>query len=320
MEKRGNLDPDVLCSMLLRMFEFSPIAMTITTTGARRARYVKVNSAYLKLIGRSWSEIAGKDLVACGSAIDDPARDRRLQLLAETGHYMLEEVSLRHASGTLIPTLISAQRSVIDGEAYDIELIIDISSRVRMQKELERHLTVAALTDALTELPNRAHFDKHLDDAVARARSAGRSVALAFIDFNGFKTINDRFGHAVGDQVLQVVAKRLRSRCRPHDFVARIGGDEFAIVLDIAGDETGRLAARVRNFLSDAFAAVTVDEHEFEIGAAIGLAFLTSPDETASSLLRLADQQMYRAKASGDRFAISEVGAVVVPLQFRHKA
>ncbi|WP_051661287.1 GGDEF domain-containing protein [Bosea sp. 117] len=298
------IPPDALRSMLLGMFEFSPIPMAITTAGTDTSRYVKVNSAYLKLIGRSWEEIAGRAIVDHGAAIDDDSRQRRLRLLEEVGHYMLEEVSLRHTQNGIIPTLISAQRSVIDGCAYDIEIIFDISSRVMMQKELERHLTTAAMTDALTRLPNRAHFDNYFQEAVANARAADRTVALAFLDLNGFKSVNDRFGHAIGDQVLSKIAERLRARCRPTDFVARLGGDEFAIVYHVASADAGRLAARLRSSLKEAFAPIGMEGVEFEIGAAVGLAFLSSAADTALSLLKLADREMYRAKASGERVAI----------------
>src|SRR4051812_47954873 len=109
------IPPDVLASMLMRLFEFSPIAMAITTSDTRTSSYAKVNDAYLRLTGFQWENISGKKLTSEGSAIDSPARDRRHRLLADEGSYVLEEVEIMHADGTVIPTLISAQRTVIDG-------------------------------------------------------------------------------------------------------------------------------------------------------------------------------------------------------------
>ncbi|MGL4094333.1 EAL domain-containing protein [Agrobacterium cavarae] len=145
-------------SMLMRMFEGAPIAMSITTSDTKMSRYVKVNSAYLRMTGRSWEEIGGKTLLAAGSAIDNPARDRRHQLLLDQGYYELEEVDIVHGDGTKIPTLISAQRTTINGTSFDLEIIVDVSERMRQQREAENALKVSARTDALSGLPNRAYF------------------------------------------------------------------------------------------------------------------------------------------------------------------
>ena len=111
MDDEDTLPPEVLASMLMRMFEFAPIAMAITTSDTKTSSYAKVNDAYLKLTGLKWENIRGKKLTSDGAAIDNPARDRRHRLLAEVGSYELEEVDLVYADGTIIPTLISAQRT-----------------------------------------------------------------------------------------------------------------------------------------------------------------------------------------------------------------
>lgn len=160
-----------LITMLVRMFESAPIAMSITTSDMKTSSYVKVNDAYLRLTGLKWDEIKGKKLTDGGAAIDNPARDRRHRLLLEEGSYELEEVDITHADGTIVPTLISAQRTVVDDVSFDVEIIIDVSARVRQQREIESALKTSARTDALSGLPNRACFDEVIADAVARISS-----------------------------------------------------------------------------------------------------------------------------------------------------
>jgi diguanylate cyclase (GGDEF)-like protein/PAS domain S-box-containing protein len=310
MDDEDILPPEVLASMLMRMFEFAPIAMAITTSDTRTSSYAKVNDAYLKLTGLKWESIRGKKLTSDGAAIDNPARDRRHRLLAEVGSYELEEVDLVYADGTIIPTLISAQRTVVDGVSFDVEVIVDVSARVRQQREIENALRASARTDALSGLPNRACFDEVVVDAVARNMLNDRKLALAFIDLNGFKAVNDTLGHAAGDEVLRTIASRLRESFRATDFIARIGGDEFVVLLDI----DLKLAADVQQNIQDAmervFKPVAIDGKVTYTGAAVGVTFL-QPDDTVASFIRRADEYMYIAKASEQRVAVVCFGQIL---------
>ena len=293
------LSAETLGFLLQRLFDLSPVAMLITSTGPGPHRYVKANNAFLELTGFSWQEIAGHDMLARGAAINSPARDRRLRILDEQGGYRLEEVEIRHANGMVIPTLASSQRSVIDGVAYDIDVLVDISERVALQKAREQDLALAALTDGLTGLPNRMGFDVHLARRLADAGSEKR-MALAFIDLNGFKKINDLYGHAVGDEALKTIAGRLRDNCRESGFAARIGGDEFAIALDVRSDEACTVEQHMQRIADAVFVPIPVPGGvEHPIGAAIGIALQNGPDDTIDDLFRRADQKMYYAKSTG---------------------
>jgi diguanylate cyclase (GGDEF)-like protein/PAS domain S-box-containing protein len=291
-----------LTSMLVRLFEFAPIAMSITTSDTRTSSYVKVNDAYLQLIGRSWEEIRGKQLVDA-AAIDNPARDRRHQLLLDNGSYELEEVDIAHADGTIIPTLISAQRTVIGDVSYDVEVILDVSSRVRQQQEIENALIASARTDALSGLPNRAAFDITLSDMVSRNLDGSRKLAIAYIDLNGFKGINDTLGHDAGDHVLKTIAARLRQNFRATDFIARIGGDEFAVLLEIDRNFASGIYTHISDAMEKVFKPISVGGQLTKAGAAVGATFL-SHDDTIQSYLKRADQFMYQAKATRERIAI----------------
>lgn len=308
MDETDLIPPPILASMLMRMFEFAPIAMAITTSDAATSSYVKVNDAYLKLTGRKWSDIRGKKLTSEGAAIDSPARDRRHRLLAEEGAYVLEEVDIVHANGTEIPTLISAQRTVVNGVSFDVEVILDVSTRVKLQREMDLALRKAAMTDALSGLPNRACFEEFMASSISHAQTSNKQLRLAFIDLNGFKIINDTMGHAVGDEVLKVVSQRLREKCRSTDFVARIGGDEFVALLEtdpIGVDEHIELLKRI---MERVFEPVGLDGRMINIGAAIGVALLDPSRDTPATLLKKADERMYFAKASGDRLRMEIAG------------
>ena len=310
-QAEDSLPAELLVSMLMRMFEFAPIAMSITTSDTRTSSYVKVNDAYLRLTGLKWQDIKGKKLTDDGAAIDNPARDRRHKLLAEEGSYELEEVEIAYADGTIVPTLITAQRTVINDVSFDVEVILDVSARVRQQREIESALKASARTDALTGLPNRAAFDEFLADAVARNLGNDRKLALAFIDLNKFKAVNDQLGHSVGDEVLRIVASRLRENFRATDFIARIGGDEFVIMLDMDRRIAGDLHSHLKETMDRVFKPIPIGGEVTFTGAAVGVTFLQA-DDTAQSYVDRADEYMYIAKHTGDRVAVVCFGQILV--------
>ena len=310
MEDKDILPPEVLASMLMRMFEFAPIAMAITTSDIRTSSYAKVNDAYLRLTGFKWENIRGKKLTSEGAAIASPARDRRHRMLAEEGSFELEEVEIVHADGTIIPTLISAQRTVVDGVSFDIEVIVDVSARVRQQREIENALKASARTDALSGLPNRACFDEVVADYVAGQGLADRKLALAFIDLNDFKSVNDTMGHAAGDEVLRTIASRLRENFRVTDFIARIGGDEFVVLIEIDPKLAGDLQQHLQADMERIFKPIAIDGRVTYTGAAVGVTFL-QPDDTAVSFLKRADEYMYLAKTTERRVAVVCFGQIL---------
>jgi len=154
-----------------------------------------------------------------------------------------------------------------------------------------------ALRDALTRLPNRVLFFDRVSHAIARADRRPGMLAVLFIDLDGFKDVNDSLGHGAGDQLLCLVAERLRSCVRPADTAARLGGDEFAVLLEDvrAEDDVARVAERVLDALATPF---IVGGRETTVGASIGIALNSRTDDT-DSLLRNADVAMYSVKESG---------------------
>ena len=283
---------EIIYEALVDVFEISPVAICISTA-EYVSRYIMANPAYLNMIGRTWDEIANQPMyLDTARPLDDPKRLRRRHELATVGSYKLEEVDLLHSSGRIIPTLISTQRRTINGQQLDIEIIIDNSER----KAFERDILEAAYTDVVTGLPNRAAFDRRLQ-AILAERQPGEGISLAYIDLNGFKSINDHHGHGTGDRMLRHLAQRLRAEANPHHFVARIGGDEF-VLLSTFGPGDAPTAVGLHALAEIVCSTIDVDDRQISIGVAIGVAVTTHTID-ADTLLRQADTLMYAAKATG---------------------
>ncbi|WP_278647364.1 GGDEF domain-containing protein [Pandoraea pnomenusa] len=166
------------------------------------------------------------------------------------------------------------------------------------RKRGEHRLRHAATHDFLTGLPNRRAFVARLDEVIIRARAEGTKFAVIFIDLDDFKQINDRCGHDVGDALLREFAKLARDGFRTTDFVARLAGDEFvAVVEDLpaSGNEPESILQRLREKLD---ADLVLGEQLIRISASIGAA-VSDGTTDSTSLLRRADQAMYRAKQQG---------------------
>ncbi|ROO34527.1 diguanylate cyclase (GGDEF) domain-containing protein [Pseudomonas sp. NFACC32-1] len=160
-----------------------------------------------------------------------------------------------------------------------------------------RELTQLALHDPLTGLPNRVLLADRIGQAMYRVREQGGCFALMFIDLDGFKPVNDAFGHHMGDLLLREVALRLREDLRSQDTLARIGGDEFVLLVQLAeADDALRLAARQVGLIGRTF---RVAEHELQISASVGIALYPGNGHSAEELLMNADAAMYHAKGTG---------------------
>ena len=175
-----------------------------------------------------------------------------------------------------------------------IGLIRDITER----KSAEQQIEYQAYHDALTGLANRRLFQEHLSLALALAQRRHSFVAVLFLDLDHFKVINDSLGHSVGDALLKQVAKRLRHAVREGDTVARVGGDEFTIVLQEIGrpDEAAAVAKKVIRTVAD---PIEVNGHKLYVTTSIGVTVYPRDGEDAETLLKNADAAMYRAKGEG---------------------
>jgi diguanylate cyclase (GGDEF)-like protein/PAS domain S-box-containing protein len=297
---------DVERRRLEALFAASPVG--IMESGPDRV-IVAVNDALASMLGYDAAELIGvnaADLVVGGAPEVDDVVAGRLAAYTRDRVY-------RSKSGTLVPALVSviAARSaageVVDVIAFVVDQREQQAALVALQAA-EQQLRQLALHDELTGLPNRRLLLERLSHALTVAR-AGRSgstvVALLFLDLDGFKPVNDSLGHAAGDQLLCDVALALCIAVRPTDTVARVGGDEFVVLLDSGGGAAADVAARLTSVVRR---DLPVPGGYLSVSASVGVAsadLSVEPGVSAEQLLARADAAMYRAKDAGrDRYEV----------------
>jgi diguanylate cyclase (GGDEF)-like protein len=177
-------------------------------------------------------------------------------------------------------------------------MLAELQERDRAKQAAEAKLQYMATIDELTGLPNRRLLTDHLSQSLARARREHRMMALLYIDLDGFKLVNDTLGHNQGDMLLCQVAQRLKSRSRQSDTLARIGGDEFTLVLDYihSASDADKVAQSLLEILTPPF---MIDGHSIRIGASIGISIFPEHGNEGGQLLQQADCAMYAAKRNG---------------------
>ncbi len=204
------------------------------------------------------------------------------------------DLTLLRKDGERVPIDIALSRLDDQGQMGTIVFVRDTSET----KQSERQLQHRATHDALTGLTNRWLFNEYLHQALALAQRAGRQVALLLLDLDGFKSVNDTFGHAVGDKLLVDVARSLADQVRASDVVARIGGDEFVVLLR----EVEKLSDAV--LVADKLVAAlslprNLDGIPIQTGCSLGIAMYPADAQEPEALMRCADLAMYYAKAQG---------------------
>lgn len=200
-----------------------------------------------------------------------------------------------HVLGALLASRNNHQHKFSEMDKELLHFVgTQIATAVERQQMLSR-LQQMALYDSLTQLPNRSLFEDRVQSALARARRDNATLALLYIDLDRFKEINDTYGHAAGDLLLQQVARRLESCLRECDTVARLGGDEFVVLLEnIEGDDhVGKVSDKIRHALVQVF---MLDKHRISIHPSMGAAHYPAHGKTLQTLLHHADMQMYAAK------------------------
>jgi diguanylate cyclase (GGDEF)-like protein len=222
--------------------------------------------------------------------------ESRRQLAGAPGEIVSIEYRLRESEGGF-RVIESLAANLLDDPAV-AGLVLN-SHDITDRKRAEQKLLHEALHDDLTGLPNRALFMDRLRHAMDRSkRESERLAAVLFLDLDRFKLVNDSLGHLVGDELLIQIAGTLASVLRPSDTISRVGGDEFAILLEGGRDvgDTIRVANRIHERLNE---PINLGGHEVVVTASIGIAVLTPEYERPEDLLRDADTAMYRAKSSG---------------------
>ena len=275
-------------------FERSMVGMAATSP---EKEWLEVNDALCEmldyspeeLMGMTWSEITfPEDLAAneemfariLSGEISEYEMDKRF--IRKNGEITYAHIAVR---------AVYKDRGEVD---YLVVLVDDITSTRNQQRQLE----LLVHHDTLTGLPNRALFNDRLEMALAKARRSEGKLAVCFMDLDGFKPVNDTFGHATGDLLLVEVAKRMLAISRASDTVARLGGDEFVLIFSDISDESECRQLLMR-FMGSIGKSFSIGGHEIQVSASIGVAIYPDDDADGDSLLRHADQAMYIAKQAG---------------------
>jgi diguanylate cyclase (GGDEF)-like protein/PAS domain S-box-containing protein len=274
-------------------FDHAPIGMALI---APDGTSMQVNRALAQMLGHEEGDLVGMSLVALTHANDRAHLLAAMQrsIAGEGPSYRLEHRFL-HADGRLV--WVTHSGSVVHNDAgealYFVCQVEDVTER-RARGELIAH---QAIHDPLTGLPNRLLFVDRLRRSLSHVER-GSHAAVLFLDIDHFKVINDSLGHPAGDRLLVALADRLRAAIRPHDTVARFGGDEFIVLCNGVPDE--KVARDLAQRISDAVAKpITLPEGEVFVTASVGIALSDSELDNPETLLRNADVAMYRAKEEG---------------------
>jgi diguanylate cyclase (GGDEF)-like protein/PAS domain S-box-containing protein len=258
---------------------------------------VDVNQSFTHITGYPREEVLGKNprILSSGRQNTDFYASMWRDLNGK-GHWYGEQWN-RRKSGEVFAAMqtISAVRNEAGVIDHFVSLFSDITAFKTHQQELE-HI---AHYDALTALPNRALLGDRLRQALHQGQRRGQLLAVVFLDLDGFKGVNDQYGHEVGDHLLIGLAKRMRQALRDGDTLARIGGDEFVAVLVDLG-EASACVPMLSRLLNAASQMVVVGGLSLKVSASLGVTFANPTEETdADLLLRQADQAMYQAKLAG---------------------
>jgi diguanylate cyclase (GGDEF)-like protein/PAS domain S-box-containing protein len=259
-------------------------------------RIIMVNSAFSAITGYSEEEALGQNprLLRSGKHNDLFYKNLWSHLQSE-GNWR-GEMWNRSKDGNLIP--VWQQISIVRDKHGKTANYISIFSDISELKVVEQQLAHLAHHDELTGLPNRLYFKAQVEQSLQSARRNQQQMALLFLDLDGFKQINDNFGHDVGDQLLREIANRLKNCVREEDTVARMGGDEFIIILhQIKSPDDAALVAK--NILSEVTRPVNLPQHTLCPTTSIGISLYPSDAESVTGLQKAADHAMYLAKERG---------------------
>ncbi len=285
----------------LRLFADNVPAMTVSWDENLRCRFA--NKVFTEFFGLALADILGMHLrEVLGEAVYRETEGYFVQVLQ--GHPVtyhrtrkLENGEIRYLEIKLLPQI---------GDQGKVLGCFAVTTDITEHKLAEERIRRVAHHDSLTGLPNRLLFNDRLTQAISLAKRDSRQFALLYLDLDRFKPVNDTLGHAAGDELLQAVAARMRQQVRESDTVARVGGDEFTVILrDIGGrDEAETVARKI-------IAAVAVplelgnQKQRIGIGASIGIALYPADARETDALVKAADAAMYSAKQAGSSFRFS---------------
>lgn len=259
---------------------------------------VYVNDYACQSLGYSREELIGLHIWDFDPDFPSDAQPQAWEEQRKKGMNVLE-TRHRRKDGTIFPVEVIANYIAVDGEEHSFVFVQDITER----KAAEEKIRDLAFFDPLTKLPNRRLLTDRLQHALTNSARDGVYGAILFIDLDNFKKINDTKGHAMGDLLLNEVTRRLQSSVREGDTIARMGGDEFVVVLEDLADDREHSAAKANTVTEKILAALSrpylLQGQEHDSSASIGISLFRGAEDSLDDLLRRADTAMYEAKKAG---------------------
>jgi diguanylate cyclase (GGDEF)-like protein/PAS domain S-box-containing protein len=268
------------------------VPVTLFVKAARDHRYVLINRAAEELWGVPRAEMIGKtahDMFAKEVADLIEARDAEA---LQSGHHLFNDEHPMHMAGNRT-RLVTSKRVAVRGPNGEPEYLLSVIEDVTERRRAEQRIAYLAHHDPLTDLPNRASFNEHLDAVVARATHSGEPFALLAVDLDRFKEVNDVFGHSAGDALLREVTARMKDAAEGA-FIARLGGDEFTLICE-SGPQPVTAELLAERLQATVAGVIEIAGHRLSIGVAV---FPTDGTE-AATLQGNADTALYRTKADG---------------------
>ena len=277
-------------AQLRHLIESAPMPLLIVRAGDQQMIYA--NERALQQFALNVDSLQGRSLA--DFHVDPEIRSALPEALSRHGSVRDYEVHLKDFNGREFWLLLSAQPIRYGGIVGLLVALANIDDRKRMQEDMRKK----AMHDQLTGLPNRASFLESLDRAVRKARRRQGLFSVLFVDLDHFKAVNDTLGHGAGDQLLQRVSERLSSAVRESDLVARMGGDEFVVLIEEhrGPEEVMIVAQKILTFLER---PVLLDGREVSVSGSVGIASFPDDGDEVETLMKNADAAMYQAKERG---------------------
>jgi len=258
----------------------------------------KFNKAAERMFGYRSGSVIGRNISILMPEKEAAEHDGHMErYLADRQAHVIgigREVTARRKDGSTFPVELALSEMIFDGKSVFTGVLRDVTER----KRAEEKLRFLALYDRLTNLPNRAYLNNYLTEILAQANHVDDRFAIIGVDIDRFKNVNDLFGHAFGDKILKIIAQRIREEIGEGDFLARAGGDEFAIVVDISRrpDHAENLAKRILEKLPE---PLMVDSYELFVSATVGVVTFPEAGDEPGILLKNLETTKYHGKERG---------------------
>lgn len=257
---------------------------------------IEVNNTFSRMTGYSLPDLLGKNPRILKSDRHPPEFYKEMwDTLVCDGHWR-SEIWNRRKDGSVYPVMLTI--SVVKDASEEVQHYVSLSTDITTMKANQRQLERIAHYDLLTNLPNRALLADRISQAMIQCKRNKKLLAVAFMDLDGFKVINDSYGHSVGDQLLVSVSQKIKEALRDGDTLARIGGDEFiAVMADLEKIEECELI--LKRVLNAAARSTSISNNALQVTVSIGVTMYPKDNVNAEQLIRHADQAMYIAKQTG---------------------